>query len=134
MKMKKNEGIFNLMDPQINLDSHFFFFTTIKTLPRFFPSSSLEKQIMVGLLGQTRVAMKGSLKNPVEMQTLQYPSLDIWKCFAPFRLECVSFALFLSISISLILSLSLLNNKPSHIEILPRRRPCNVRKSDFGSS
>lgn len=68
------------------------------------------------------------------MQTLQYPSLDIWKCFAPFRLECVSFALFLSISLSLIFSLSLLNNKPPRFEILPRRRPCNVRMSDFGSS
>lgn len=122
-----------------NFQKYIFFifiyiFFTIKPLPRFFPSSSLEKQITVGLLGQTRVAMKGSLKNPVEMQTLQYPSLDIWKCFAPFRLECVSFALFLSVSFSLILSHSPPNNKPSRFEIPPRRRPCNVRMSDFGSS
>lgn len=80
------------------------------------------------------MATKGSLKNPVKMQTLQYPSFDIWKCFAPFRLECVSFALFLSVSFSLILSLSPSNNKLSHFEIPPRRRSCNVRMSDFGSS
>lgn len=124
------------MNPQMHSIWNFqdFFFFTIKPEPRFFLSSSLEKQITVGLLGQTRVAMKGSLKNPVEMQTLQYPGLDIWKCFAPFRLECVSFALFLSIFLSLILSLSLPNNKPSHFEILPRRRPCIVRMGDFGSS